>query len=484
MMPLSESSRAARRWNIFGSMLFLLLPAVIQAEERPNILILLGDDINRSSLGPWGGQAITPHLNQLAADGIRLDNVYANVAMCAPFRQEFFSGRTAWRTQAMPNHSHSITGTRSLPHFLRPLGYRVGLLGKKHIGPYECYPFDNLGELPKNEDGNAQAVTASRTFIRKTARADKPFCLVVASHDGHGPYTTGDRSQYPTEEVKVSLDAIDTPEYRRELQAHLAEVTNLDALLGQLRSLLREEGIERNTLVLFCSEQGNALPFSKWTCFDDGLASGVIVSLPGVIPPGTQCEAMTWLADLAPSLLEAAGGNPQDESFDGVSQWQNWTGDETEMHRYAFGAFSNCNILDNRDRIYPIRAVRDRRYSLIWSPRYADEITSNITLTKALNRLQDGGSGKPKNLADSWVVKWRAEKLERQGALVHRLHHRPEWALYDRLSDPDELVNLVGHPEHQQDFARLKKALKKWLTDFDDSDPVVTEKSFLKTTAH
>ncbi|NBP88652.1 MAG: heparan N-sulfatase, partial [Planctomycetia bacterium] len=133
-------------------LLLVLLPAVVQAEDQPNILILLGDDINRSSLGPWGGQALTPHLDQLAADGMRLDNVYANVAMCAPFRQEFFSGRSAWRTRAMPNHAHSVAGTRSLPHFLRPLGYQVGLLGKKHIGPRECYPFDNLGDLPKTKD--------------------------------------------------------------------------------------------------------------------------------------------------------------------------------------------------------------------------------------------------------------------------------------------------------------------------------------------
>ena len=483
-------SQTREWWRGVFVLLLVLLPAVVQAEDQPNMLILLGDDINRSSLGPWGGQALTPHLNQLAADGLRLDNVYANVAMCAPFRQEFFSGRSAWRTRAMPNHAHSVAGTRSLPHFLRPLGYQVGLLGKKHIGPREAYPFDNLGDLPKTKDGNAQAVTASRTYIRQAAQEGKPFCLVVASHDGHGPYTTGDRSQYPTAALKLPADAIDTPEYRRELQAHLAEVTNLDALLGQLRAVLEAEGVAKNTLVLFCSEQGNALPFSKWTCFDDGLASGVVVSLPGVIAPGTESEAMTWIADLAPTLLAMAGGNPRDETFDGKSQWQNWTGGETVVHQYAFSAFSNCNIIDNQQRVYPIRAVRDRRYTLIWSPRHADEITSNTTLTRALSRLQHQGSGKPKNLADSWVAKWQAEKSERPEQserlelLVHRLHHRPEWALYDRLSDPDELVNLVERPDHQQEYARLKKALVNWLTDWKDSDPVATEKSFLKPAAH
>ncbi len=63
------------------------LLTTVNAADQPNILILLGDDIDKSSLGPWGGQAHTPHLDQLARDGVRLDWVYANVAMCAPFRQ-------------------------------------------------------------------------------------------------------------------------------------------------------------------------------------------------------------------------------------------------------------------------------------------------------------------------------------------------------------------------------------------------------------
>ena len=129
-------------------------------------MILLGDDIDKSSLGPWGGQAHTPHLDQLANDGVRLDCVYANVAMCAPFRQEFFSGQCAWRTGAMPNHSKSVAGTKSLPHYLKPLGYHVGLLGKKHIGPRDAYPFEDLGDLPKDRDANEDAVTNGVETVR------------------------------------------------------------------------------------------------------------------------------------------------------------------------------------------------------------------------------------------------------------------------------------------------------------------------------
>lgn len=449
-------------------------------QARPNILILLGDDIDRDSLGPWGGQAQTPNLDQLARDGMRLDRVYCNVAMCAPFRQELYSGRCVWRTRAMPNHSKSVPGTRSLPHYLKPLGYRVGLLGKRHIGPKECYPFDNVGSLSKQENANPKAVKLARDYMTTARDAGEPFCLVVASHDAHGPYTTGDPDRYDPQRFSLNADTIDTRVYRRELAQHFAEITNLDDLLGQLRTVLSEEQLAKNTLVLFCSEQGNAFPFSKWTCFDDGLATGVVVSYPGIIPEGKINSQLMWLADFAPTLLEAVGGQPKAEDFDGRSQWVNLTGGNQRVHQYAYGAFTNCNIIDNRERIFPIRSIRDQRYTLIWSPRHAEEITSNTTLTQALNWIENGRTKGRPDTAGSWVLKAKKTKQRADDRLVQRLHHRPEWALYDRQSDPEELENLIDKPELAPEVVRLKEALRAWLKRWDDADPVATERGFVK----
>jgi len=462
--------------------LVLLASSCLAAETtRPNIVILIGDDIDRDSLGPWGGQAHTPNLDQLAEDGMRLDGVYANVAMCAPFRQELYSGRTAWRTRAMPNHSKSVDGTQSLPHYLQPLGYRVGLLGKTHIGPKDAYPFDYLGDVSKKQDGNPELVKRAKAYITAANEAGDPFCLVVASHDGHGPYTTGDPSQYDKSSFELEADKIDTPAYRSELQLHLAEVTNLDALLGELRGVLADEKLTDNTLVLFCSEQGNAFPFAKWTCFNDGLTSGVVVALPGKIPAGTSNSQLTWIADIAPTLLEAAGDEAPAESFDGKSQWRNWTGGNEKVHAYAYGAFTNCNIIDNRQRIYPIRSIRDDRFTLIWSPRHDGEITSNVTLSEALAWIESEPKEGKASTAATWVRKAKRTKTEKDDALIHRLHHRPEWALYDRQADPEELTNLIDDPLHAQDARRLKMELKAWLGKWDDTDPVATEREFVKS---
>jgi len=455
------------------------LLTTVHAADQPNILILLGDDIDKSSLGPWGGQAHTPHLDQLARDGVRLDCVYANVAMCAPFRQEFYSGQCAWRTGAMPNHSKSVAGTKSLPHYLQPLGYHVGLLGKKHIGPRDSYPFDDLGDLPKDRDANKDAVIRAEAYIQKAIRTETPFCLVVASNDGHGPYTHGDRSRYPAATIQTPHDALGTSQYKQQLGAHLAEVTNLDDLLGKLRKILQDENITQNTLIIFCSEQGNAFPFSKWTCFESGLTSGMIAVLPKVIPAGTVKKNMTWIADVAPTLLDAVGGNTAAWTFDGISQWGNLTGGETDVHRYAYGAFTNCNILDNKTRNYPIRSIRDDRYTLIWSPQHRD-ITSNVTLTQALDWINHKNNDRYPDVAASWVQKSYDDPHPHTQTLVHRLHHRPEWALYDRRNDPHELDNLVASDGHKEVFERLQKALHVWLNRWNDSDPVATENAFIQ----
>ncbi len=460
---------------------YLVTPTQAEDPRRPNIVLLIGDDIDRDTLGPWGGEAITPHLDQLASEGVRFDRCYATVAMCAPFRQELYSGRTPWRTGAMPNHSKSKPETRSLPHYLRPLGYRVGLLGKGHVGPQEAYPFDKLGDIPKKEDANPIALERAGNYIGEAKEAGEPFCLVVASHDGHAPFHThGDPDAYDPAALTLPKDAIDTPEYRHNLHGNFVEVTNLDKLLGGLRELIADHDLTEDTLVLFCSEQGNQFPFSKWTCFDGGLASGVVAAWPGVIPAGIASDPILWISDITPSLVAAAGGEINPDDFDGSSQWSNFTGANEKVHDYAYGAFSNCNIIDNRDRVFPIRSIRDERYTLLWSPKAEVEVTSNTTLTMALALLNDEDVKGDFDPAASWVV-----KLETSGDLLHeqlveRLHHRPEWALYDREADPKELTNLVGNLEFEEVQQRLQGELQSWLEKWGDEDPVKTETGFVK----
>ncbi len=173
---------------------FLTLTLFICAglAAKPNFVFLLGDDINRDSIGCYGNvDCPTPHIDKMAKDGVKFNKAYTSVAMCSPFRQELYSGRTAWRTKAFLNHTYSVPATQSIPQYLKPLGYRVALAGKTHIGPKTSYPFEYLGGSPNN-----QLFEKAKAFIGSCRKQDKPFCVFIASNDAHSPYTTGDRSRF------------------------------------------------------------------------------------------------------------------------------------------------------------------------------------------------------------------------------------------------------------------------------------------------
>ena len=148
--------------------LFLLAICGLSSAEKPNVVFILADDMSRDTWGAYGGQDCkTPNIDQLARDGTRFDRAYCTVAMCAPFRQELYSGRSPWRTGTLPNHSKSVAGTKSIVHYLKPLGYRVALLGKSHVGPNECYPFERLGDVSKRVDANPEPLDKTKAFFDK-----------------------------------------------------------------------------------------------------------------------------------------------------------------------------------------------------------------------------------------------------------------------------------------------------------------------------
>ena len=100
-----------------------LPPCLAKTSEspKPTIVFILADDMNRDAWGIYGSvDCKTPNIDQLASDGLRLDRAYFSVFMCAPYRQELYSGRSPWPTGTLPNHSTSKLGTKSIPHYLKP----------------------------------------------------------------------------------------------------------------------------------------------------------------------------------------------------------------------------------------------------------------------------------------------------------------------------------------------------------------------------
>ena len=443
------------------------------------MVFILADDMGRDTWGAYGSKDCqTPNIDRLAEEGTRFDRAYCTVAMCAPFRQELYSGRSPWRTGTLPNHSKSVAGTKSIAHYLQPLGYRVALLGKSHVGPKECYPFERLVDVITQEDANPEMIKRSVQFFDDCQKQDEPFCLFIASHDSHAPFTTGDQSAYDANKLSVPPYWVDTPELRKEMVKYYAEVTNFDSLVGMVRTELEKRNLWENTIFIICSEQGTQLPFAKWTCYDNGLHIGMVLRWPGLSNEGSVVEELVSITDITPTLVQELGGDLKQGDCDGENIASLITGNGEPVHQYVYGAFTNCRIMGNRDRIFPIRSIRDKRYSLIFNPNSKNEITSNVTLSRALEILK---SGKKKQGAldpvSSWVTKANLTTGEKK--LVHKLHHRPEYELYDLLNDPFELVNLIGDPKFKKVGHRLKQALHRKLGELGDADPVKTERKLL-----
>lgn len=454
-----------------------LIEAKGELPKKPNIVFLLADDMNRDTWGIYGSlDCKTPHIDQLATDGMHFERAFCSVAMCSPFRQELYSGRSPWRTGTLPNHSQSRPETRSIVHYLEPLGYRVALLGKNHVGPKTCYPFEyHPAEGSKTDDNNPFFLKAAAEFINACTEEGNPFCLFIASNDSHGPLTTGDRSAYNAASFTIPPYWLDTPKLRSELVKYYAEVSNFDKLVGQMRKELEARGLWESTIFIVCSEQGAHLPFAKWTCYDNGLHSGLVAHWPGVIKPGSVTEELVSMADITPTLVEAAGGKLNPGDCDGQSLLKLLKGESQILHTYLYGAFTNCNILGSKDRIYPIRTIRSKSFSLIYNPNY-ERITTNITLDKALAMLEDS-SKVGNDVASSWVELLRIKPTVEP--LVYKLHHRPEYELYHLDKDPYELSNEIHNPSYQDVAEEMKKELHAKLAELGDSDPISTEKSLV-----
>ena len=448
------------------------------AEANLNVVFILGDDMNRDSWGTYGNKDCkTPHIDRLANGGVRFERAYCSVAMCAPFRQELYSGRSPWRTGTLPNHSKSVPGTKSIAHYLKPLGYEVALLGKSHIGPKECYPFKGLGDVSKAVDANPELLKRSKKFFDNCEKKGQPFCLFIASHDSHAPFTTGDPTAYDAQKISVPPYWVDTPELRQEMVKYYAEVTNFDRLVGMIRTELEKRKLWENTIFIVCSEQGTQLPFAKWTCYDNGLRTGLVMHWPGFSELNTSINELVSIADITPTLVKGVGGNLIKGACDGKSLLPLIKGVGKPIREYVFGAFTNCRMLDNKERIYPIRSIRNKRYSLIFNPNYSSQ-TSNASLSQVLQLLNEpNASPKLFTAAGSWVAK--KDNGIREKKLVYKLNHRPEYEFYDLLKDPGETINLTMDKHYRESFQLLKKELHSKLGQFGDADPIATEKDYL-----
>lgn len=433
--------------------LALTVATLSGAADKPNFLIVLADDCTHNDLPIYGGKnARTPNIDRLASEGLVFNRAYLCEAMCQPCRSELYSGQYPTRNGCAWNHSASRPTTTSMPQHLAALGYRVGIAGKVHVTPNSAYPFQPVaGFEPDCVHNPTRPHDAEPIRAFMTGDSSQPFCLVVALVEPHVPWVMGDPSQYPPKKIALPPNIADTPRTRQDFGRYLAEITYMDGQVGEVLAALKDAEHERNTLVLFSSEQGSQFPGCKWTNWDTGLRTALVARWPGKIAPATKTDALVQYADVLPTLLDLAGGDPAKHECDGTSFLPVLLGSESDHRQYVYGLHNNIP----EGPPYPIRTVSDGRF------RYIRNLTPDeIYIEKHLMGITGDGLLNNPYWA-TWI--WDAATSSNTYNLVKRYTRRPPEELYETAKDPFELANLADDSKLAATKQRLRAELDRWL---------------------
>lgn len=427
------------------------------ADGRPNLVVFLTDDQSQLDAQPYGATALrTPHMQQLADDGLTFTRAYVASSSCAPSRAALLTGMWPARNGSEANHSKPRAELRKWPAYFQALGYEVVAYGKvSHYKHTVDYGFDHFAHDTFHDHA---AIPAAVEFLKnRPQEGAKPLCLMVGTNWPHVPWPEKNLGYDPAA-LPLPAGSIDTPETREFRARYAAAVTKADDDLGQIRAAARQY-LPQDTLFVYTADHGAQWPFGKWNCYEAGICVPLIVSWPGVIPPGTRTAAQVSWIDLLPTLVEAAGGTPP-SGIDGRSFLPVLRGAATSHREAIFASHSG----DGRWNIYPARSVRSGNWKYIRNlhPEYA--FTTHIDLPGNLGQ---------RGFFASWEARAASDPQARE--ILTRYHARPAEELYNLEQDPHEQHNLASDPGAAGQLTRLRKELDDWLAATGDSLTVFAE---------
>jgi uncharacterized sulfatase len=435
------------------AMLMLIMaishPIVAQKVQQPNIVFILADDLTYRDIGCYGSPNVkTPNIDAIADEGMKFNRCFQASPMCSPTRHNLYTGLYPVKSGAYPQTTFAKKGTKSIVHFLEKAGYRVALTGKSHVAPKASFPFEQLGK----REGDPDLEELGKFIVRDR---QQPFCAFVCFKEPHTPWTKGDPSIYDPGKIVLPPYFVDTKKTRETIVNYYAEINHLDESVGMVRKMLDDLKVADNTILIFASEQGNALPFAKWTCYDSGLQSAFLVRWPGVVQPGAVSDAMIEYVDVTPTFVDIAGGKPV-AGLDGRSFLSVLKGQKQSHKEYVYGLQTTRGIR-NGSKHYAIRTIRSEQYKYILNIHHDTKFQNNVTEQK-----------NPK-WTGFWLT-WQDEAKNNKEAekLVTKYQFRPEIEFYDMKNDPFELNNLADNPEYKDQMEKMGRLLQEWMDEQGD----------------
>ncbi|WP_013627848.1 sulfatase family protein [Rubinisphaera brasiliensis] len=435
-------------------LMIALSAGVSFAAERPNVVVLLADDLGYQDIGCYGGPVETPTLDQLAAKGARFTNFYSGCAVCSPSRATLLTGRHHIRAGVYSwihdesQKSHLLERETTLAEVLKGAGYATAHVGKWHLGlptkkfdkpTPDQHGFDywfatwNNAEPshnnPKNFIRNGKPVGQLQGYscqlvadeainwLDEKRDKEKPFFLNVWFHEPHAPIAAPDEivNEYGGQKDKAAV--------------YSGTIDNTDRAIARLLAKLAEVDAIENTLIVYASDNGSyrddrtgGLRGKKGVNWEGGIRVPGIFCWPGTIPNGQQIDAPAGVVDILPTVCGLLDLDKPERHLDGSNLAPLLTQQgEFERHQPLFWHLQKSR---------PIVAMRDGRYSLVADPDY-ELSTSNM-------------------FQEAWIPKIKA------GGYTN-------FRLYDLEADPQQTTDLAAEkPE-------LAKRMKQQLLDINAS---------------
>ncbi|MCO8121782.1 sulfatase-like hydrolase/transferase [Stieleria sp. TO1_6] len=420
--------------------------------QRPNIVWIMSEDNSADYLrhfDPAGAPA--PNIEAMAAHGVTFDNAFSNAPVCSVARTTLITGCYAPRIGTQFHRRHVVVpmppGLKMFPAYLREIGYYT----------------TNHAKEDYNATGGKQAwdVSGGKASWENRPEESTPFFHVetfAQSHESRLHFTEKEMQQ-PTEtdpaDVKLQAYFPDTPLFRYTRARYQDRIMQIDALVGGVIEQLQAAGQLENTFVFYFGDHGGVLPRSKGYVYESGLHVPLVVRVPENFRPladrelGSRTNGFVEFVDFGPTVLRLAGAE-QPEGIDG---------------KPFLGADVDPDKVDQRDETFGYADRFDEKYDLVrtlrignfkyirnFEPFYPDGLQNNYRY-KCLAYQQ-------------WRELFQQGKLT--GAALQFFQAKAPEALYDVSTDPDEVNNLAGDPNHAGKLQQLRDQLDDRLKSLPD----------------
>ena len=407
-------------------MAFMLCAA---GQGRPNIILFVADDQSLFDYGFYGNDSVpTKAIDAFAKESLVFESAYTGQAICAPSRSMLYTGLYPIRNGCFINHTSIRPEVKTLPSYLKAVGYDVVLAGKSHVNPTESFPWTDWFR-PEKSEGKPRPDLAFNKMNGFFENTSKPFCMVVASEYPHGPFF--EKTPFDPEDVELEPFRAKTIQERKVNARYYANIQEGNGEFARLLSMLDKNKLSANTILIYTSDHG--MFRGKFTVYGSGLRVPFMVRWPGKINPG-RTGALVSFADVLPTLLDIAGGDiPRD--LDGKSMLPIWLETTDKGQDFVYGVGESQGIQDRS--LFPQRSVNDGRYNYIYS-------------FNSLERLQ---RDQKKGVKPDYF-------RERD---ARRFSGRAEEELYDTLNDPYEMNNIADKKEIALIKNNLRRELFSWM---------------------